>query len=83
MGCCVRDFRDKEVINVCDGKRLGYVCDIEVDVCSRQIRAIIVPGECKGLGFLKSGDVVIPWSCIKCIGKDIILVNISEPPICK
>jgi len=83
MGCCVRDFRDKEVINICDGKRLGYVCDIEADVCSGQIRSIIVPGESKGFGLLRGGDIVIPWECIRRIGKDIILVEVNELPKCK
>lgn len=26
-------MRDKEVINICDGKRLGYINDVEIDSC--------------------------------------------------
>jgi len=83
MGCCVRDLRDKEVINVCDGKRMGYVCDIEVDISCGKIRSIIVPGDSKGFGFMKGCDIVIPWENIKCIGRDIILVDVCELPKCK
>jgi len=83
MSCCVRDFRDKEVINICDGKRLGYVCDVEVDTACGQIRAIIVPGENKFLGFGKGCDTVIPWNNIRCIGNDIILVELGGLQNCK
>ena len=30
MNCCVTDLRDKEVINLKDGCRLGCVCDAEI-----------------------------------------------------
>lgn len=75
------NFREKEVINACDGRRLGYVSDIEFDVCDGRITAIIVPG--RG-GFLGCGgtDIVIPWEKIRKIGEDVILVDAEEccPP---
>lgn len=68
------NFREKEVINSCDGSRLGYVSDIEFDVCDGRITAIIVPT--KG-GFLGCGgeEVTIPWDKIQKIGADVILVD--------
>ena len=68
------NFRDKEVINSCDGRRLGYVTDIEFDVCDGRVTAIIVPT--KG-GFLGCGceEIVIPWEKIQKIGEAIILVD--------
>ena len=59
------------------------MCDIEVDVSCGRIRAIIVPGDSKGFGFMKGCDIVIPWENIKCIGRDIILADISDLPKCK
>ena len=44
MQCRIRDFRCKEVINVCDGCRLGYVSDLEVIVPEGKVSAIIVYG---------------------------------------
>ena len=32
------DLKEKEVINVCDGRRLGFVEDVEFDLCSGCIR---------------------------------------------
>ena len=75
------DFRQKEVINIYDGKRLGYVCDVDIDMVKGVLNAIIVPGNGKVLGlFGKDDDYVIPWNKIKTIGDDIILVDYSIPP---
>ena len=38
------ELREKEVININDGRRLGYVCDVEVSLCKGEIEAIVVPG---------------------------------------
>ena len=27
------ELREKEVINICDGKRLGCIVDLEFDIC--------------------------------------------------
>ena len=71
----LESLKDREVINVCDGRRLGYVCDAQLDLCSGRLTAIIVPGECNFLGFSKGDDILIPWACIERIGDDIILVK--------
>ena len=70
------DFRQKEVINIKNGRRLGYVIDMEFNLYEGRITAIVVPGANKILGFLKGdGDLVIPWEKIKRIGDDVILVD--------
>lgn len=71
------DFRKKEVINIKDGKRLGYVQDVTADLKTGTITSIIVPGNSKGLGFFLGGEEIsIPWEAIKCISDEIILVDI-------
>jgi YlmC/YmxH family sporulation protein len=72
------DFKHKEVINVNDGRRLGFVQDVTADLKSGTITSIIVPGSTNkffGL-FSSSNDITIPWESITCIGDDIILVKI-------
>ncbi len=70
------DLKLKEVINVIDGKRLGGITDIEIDVASGRLTAIVVPGNGKFLGlFGRSEEVVIPWEKINKIGFDVILVE--------
>ncbi len=78
MGQKGMDFKHKEVINVKDGKRLGYVQDVCADLESGTITSIIVPGSNRFLSMLSSSnDIVIQWENIKCIGEDVILVDIQ------
>lgn len=35
-------LQSKDVINVYDGRKIGYIADIEVDWCQRCIQALIV-----------------------------------------
>ena len=71
------DFKHKEVINITNGKRLGYVQDVCADLETGTITSIIVPGSNKVLNiFSSNNEIVIPWQKIKCIGDDIILVEI-------
>lgn len=73
------DVRCKEVINVCDGCRLGFPCDVLLDMQFGRLIAIIVPGPCKFFGLLgRKDDYIIPWECIKTIGRDAILVEFDE-----
>lgn len=73
------DFRQKEVINISDGKRLGFVSDVEIDLESGKIDAVILPGVGKLFGLLgKENEFVIPWDSIRKIGEDIILVDLDE-----
>ncbi|NLC87602.1 MAG: YlmC/YmxH family sporulation protein [Clostridiaceae bacterium] len=77
MGQKGLDFKHKEVINISDGKRLGFVQDVCADLETGTITSIIVPGNNKILNmFSTSNDIVIPWQQIKCIGDDVILVQI-------
>lgn len=70
------DFKHKEVISICDGKRLGFVQDVTADFKTGTISEIIVPGNNKIFNLFTSGnELVIPWSSIKTIGEDVILVD--------
>lgn len=67
----------KEVICVRDGCRLGYISDVRIEVPEGRISAIIVPCPGKLFGLVNCrDDYVIPWSCIRRIGPDIVLVDI-------
>ena len=71
------DFKHKEVINVTDGTRLGYVQDVCADFKTGSITSIIVPGSSKPFSFLApNSDVIIPWNKIRCIGENVILVEL-------
>ncbi len=79
MGSKGLDFKHKEVVNIVDGKRLGFVQDVTADLNSGVITSIIVPGNSKLINlFAGNNDIIIPWQNIKCIGEDIILVEINK-----
>ena len=80
MGDKGLDFKHKEVINICDGKRLGFVQDVCADLETGRITSIIVPGGTNKLMslFSSNNDIVSPWNKIKCIGDDLILVELDR-----
>lgn len=79
----IAELRYKEVISVTDGSRFGYVGDMEVDLESGQVRALVVPGRLRLFGLLgREEDTAIPWGDIEKIGTDVLLVRtaVSAPP---
>ena len=80
MQCRIRDLRCKEVINICDGRRLGYVGDVEVRIPDGQVTGIVVNGPGRFFGLFGRGEeYYVPWECIQRIGDDIILVDKPFP----
>ncbi len=73
------DLSTRDVINTVDGRRLGNIVDVEIDLGTGKIVAVVVPGQPKVLGmFGHSDDYVVPWENVKKIGEDVILVELSE-----
>ena len=71
------EFCEKEVISVRDCRKLGNVYDMEFDACSGCICKLIVREHSGLLGFLCCGEeTTVPYSKIKQIGSDIILVDL-------
>ncbi len=70
------DFRQREVVNLSDGAKVGYIVDAEIDVETGQVLALIIPGQGKMMGlFGKEEEYRIPWEKIRKIGDDIVLVE--------
>lgn len=72
------ELREKEIINLCDGTRLGCASDFEFDSCEGRITAIVISRSGGFLGLGESKDIVIPWNKIECIGEDAILVRLAH-----
>ena len=78
------ELKCREVINICDGCRIGFVSDLELDCTGGNVVAIVVPGKAKFFGlFGREDDYVIPWGCIRRMGGDIILVEVEVEKIRK
>jgi YlmC/YmxH family sporulation protein len=72
----ISEFQIKDVVNISDGKKLGNIGDIEINLTTGKIEAVIVTGNGKVLGFFgREEDIIIPWKNIIKIGQDVILVR--------
>lgn len=67
----------KEIINIHDGSRLGYVgdSDLVIDEDTGDIQSIIIVP--RGLKMKTTRELDIPWTSIKKIGEEILLVDIA------
>ncbi|MGL6105487.1 YlmC/YmxH family sporulation protein [Romboutsia sp.] len=75
----VSDIMEKEIINVKNGKRMGFITDIDMDINEGKIMSFTITGD-GGRGFFSRGNEgqVIFWSDILKIGCDTIIVNIGS-----
>jgi len=73
------ELQMKEVVMLTDGKRLGHIVDLEIDVETGHIIAIIIlEKEERSSFFQKATEKSIYWKHIKTIGEDIILIQEEE-----
>lgn len=75
------DLMGKEVINLGDGARLGFVdeCDLLFDGRSGSISALLLPK--RGLLSAMMGEgrsQSIPWQSIRRIGDEVIIVDLTN-----
>ena len=74
----LNDLRNKEVINIFDGTRLGYVFDVGLDTETAALTCLIIDGKSHFWGLLgREEDRVIPWEDVETIGEDTILVRFT------
>lgn len=75
----ISEFQIKDVVDVSSGKKLGTIGDIDINVTSGKIQAIIIGGTGKMMGFFGKGEeMIVPWRNIVKIGEDVILVRLSS-----
>ena len=78
MDIRIEDFRYKEVINISDGFRMGFVSDVLFSTQTGQIRAVVIPGPYKLFGLLgREEDYIVPWEAIRKIGDDLVIVEVQ------
>jgi len=72
------ELKQKDVINITDGRRLGRPTDLLLN-SGACIEALIVPSQAGPFAVFRGEKegVAIPWSCVKRIGDDVILVDVE------
>ena len=73
------DLKQKDVVNVCDGRRLGKPIDLVLNEAAC-VEALVVPASTGFLSMLRQEKegCLIPWNRILRIGDDVILVEVRE-----
>jgi YlmC/YmxH family sporulation protein len=77
--CTLKELRSKEVINIYNGERLGYIDDIRLDTQNHAVMTFIIYGRERLFGLLgKQSDILIDSSQIHLVGEETILVSVES-----
>ncbi len=72
----VSDLRARDVVNILDGKKLGNIVDIDLDLDNGKVTSLILPARNRRYNFFsRREELSVPWNKIIRIGRDVILVE--------
>ncbi|MCD8509640.1 MAG: YlmC/YmxH family sporulation protein [Bacillus sp. (in: Bacteria)] len=72
----ISDMQEKDVVNLADGRLLGQISDLDINLDTGKVDAIILGGGGRMMGlFNREAELIIPWKNIVKIGSDVILVR--------
>lgn len=79
MSAKISDLQERQIVNIADGKCLGNVKDIELNIIDGTIQALVLVGTGGLLGMLQNqGELFIPWEKVIRIGVDVVLIDMPE-----
>lgn len=79
MRCMFDELASKEVVNMNDGRRLGSIVDMELELTEGRVLNVIVPGPSRMMGLVRGDrDFSIPWERIVKIGDDVVLIDMDS-----
>lgn len=73
----INNLRMMEVIDINSGTKLGFIRDIKIDCDEHKIVSILLPFQ-KASWFSKLDSIEIPWSKVKKVGVDVLLVEVEN-----
>ena len=74
----ISDIMEKEIINVKNGKKLGFITDIDLDVENGKVSSFSITGS-SGNFFSRGAEIdTVCWRDILRIGCDTIIVSIGS-----
>jgi YlmC/YmxH family sporulation protein len=76
----ISELQVKDIVNMENGKRLGHLTDLDINLTTGAIEALIINGSGKMMGLFgkESEEIVVPWKNIIRIGSDVILVEVPN-----
>lgn len=79
MICTLNDLKKKEVINIDNGEKIGFIDDVEINTLTSEVLSMIIYGRRGFFGmYAKEPDIVIKCSEIKVIGTETILISAEK-----
>lgn len=69
------DLQHKDVVNIVDGKKVGNIIDVSIDIEGKMSGLIVEKSKFFISMFSNHNEVEISWSQIEKIGEDVILVK--------
>ncbi|WP_227935737.1 YlmC/YmxH family sporulation protein [Alkalihalobacillus deserti] len=74
----ISELQVKDIVNMGNGKRLGQLTDLDINLSTGAIEALVInaSGKMMGLFGKESEEIIIPWKNIIRIGSDVILVEV-------
>ncbi len=83
MVCSFSALRNKEVINVRTGEKIGYVDDLELDTQAGRIVSLIIYGRNRAFGLMgRDEDIIVNCRDIELVGEDTVLVRFEKDTVC-
>ncbi|ADU30838.1 YlmC/YmxH family sporulation protein [Evansella cellulosilytica] len=72
----ISDIQAKDIVNLADGRLLGHITDLDINLESGKVDALIIGGG-KMMGLFNRGDqeIIVPWKNVVKIGSDVVLVR--------
>lgn len=68
----------KDIVNINDGAKLGPVKDLQIDIETGRVVALVLQAPRRYFGLVRQGkDLVIPWEAVKKFGQDTVLVDLQ------
>lgn len=74
----VSDIMEKEVINIKNGKKIGYITDIDIDVNEGKVMSFSILGDSRNFFSRGVDEEVVFFSDILKVGCDTIIVNLGS-----
>lgn len=75
----ISELKEREVVNVNDGRRLGLIKDLDLDLDKGAVKSIIIPAAGGVWSKIhRAREYIVPWEKIVKIGVDTILVDFPQ-----
>jgi YlmC/YmxH family sporulation protein len=82
MICSLSELKQKEIIDITDGTKIGFVDDVEMDLETSSVTSLVVYGRPRFFGLLgRDEDMIIRCEEISVVGKDTILIKPQKPSV--